>query len=239
MIAQGQPLKKAGDHASLLGIASYSIQKTPQGVDIVLLNESGNSEGSVRLTTFGPGRAAEYVAVDMHTLRLTWNLELGAVTGATERDLQPIVITYDFQGRHWVPTERAGELLKSREGERLIAVLRDADRFQTASSGLAFVPVPHTSYYSPDGSVQQFYDDYEEANTGAAWSPACSGPRVVGSWGAEWRSVACSRARNDANQQCWNGYCIGCCSLADCDAACLVTDFVCYARVEGQSCSAP
>jgi hypothetical protein len=177
------------------------------------------------------------VAVDSRTLRLTWSLDLGVATIATESDLQPVIITFDFQARQWSRPARADELLKTPDCARLLAVLRDADRFQVVSTA-TFVPAPHTSYYFPDGSIQPFYDDSPPATGGTLASPGCSGPQVWGSWAADWRSIACSKARNDANVQCWNQYCVGCCQLDECNAVCLVGDAVCYAGVVGTSCSA-
>jgi hypothetical protein len=147
-------------------------------------------------------------------------------------------MTFDFQARQWSRTTRADELLKSDACARLIAVLRDADRFQLSTSAANFVPAPHTSYYFPDGTVQQYYDDSPPADVGASFSPGCSGPQVWGSWGSDWKSIACSKARNDANLQCWNQYCVGCCELGECNAVCLIGDAVCYAGVQGTSCSA-
>jgi len=230
--------KRAGDDARRHGIVNYSIRTVGDSIEIALLNESGTSEGLVRLTPIGEGRAAEYVAVDAHTLRLGWNLALGVATVATESDLQPVVMTFDFKARKWARSEHADELLNSLACARLIAVLRDADRLQLSASAAAFVPAPHTSYYFPDGTVQPYHDDYQPADVGGAWSPGCSGPQVWGSWAADWKSIACSKARNDANVQCWNQYCVGCCNLDECNAVCLVGDAVCYAGVLGTSCSA-
>jgi hypothetical protein len=68
---------------------------------------------------------------------------------------------------------------------------------------------------------------------------SCSGPMVDGEAFLNIsKSVLCDMARQQANNNCNNGYCFGCCKLLDCDAICFVGDFVCVAaHVAGQSCS--
>jgi hypothetical protein len=52
------------------------------------------------------------------------------------------------------------------------------------------------------------------------------------------RSSACSGAQSCVGSRCWNQYCIGCCSMSDCNCACVPdTDFFCYCVAVGTSCS--
>lgn len=67
----------------------------------------------------------------------------------------------------------------------------------------------------------------------------CVGPTVRGTAvGDVTRSAICAAARADANLQCWNTYCIGCCQMDSCDAFCLLgDDYLCLmAGVTGRSC---
>ncbi len=73
---------------------------------------------------------------------------------------------------------------------------------------------------------------------GGDGTAACNGGSFRG-WGmGSARSFACASATNDANIQCWNRYCIGCCRFAECDAVCALGDYGCSAGRTGWSCSA-
>mgnify|MGYP001791272838 CR=1 FL=1 len=52
------------------------------------------------------------------------------------------------------------------------------------------------------------------------------------------RSAACASAKSDANDKCSSSYCMGCCRFGDCDAFCILDDYVCVqAGVTGTSCT--
>lgn len=52
-------------------------------------------------------------------------------------------------------------------------------------------------------------------------------------------SACCEAARREAGSKCWNDWCVGCCKLWPCDAACAVGDYFCVCGVTGQSCTPP
>ncbi len=66
----------------------------------------------------------------------------------------------------------------------------------------------------------------------------CNGPWVRGSASIYWtRSACCASALQDAHNQCWTQYCIGCCELRSCDAACGFDDYFCATcGVSGRNC---
>ncbi len=67
----------------------------------------------------------------------------------------------------------------------------------------------------------------------------CTGSWERGFGLADSRSWCCYQATNDVNSKCWNQWCIGCCRLLDCDAACLIGDYICFCGRSGQECGGP
>jgi len=69
--------------------------------------------------------------------------------------------------------------------------------------------------------------------------PECLGPTVRGQTLVAWaRSTCCAKATQDANNQCTNQYCWGCCQTYSCDAYCAVGDYLCFpCGVTGRMCS--
>ena len=86
------------------------------------------------------------------------------------------------------------------------------------------------------------YDLYKDTPTdpinGLSGGPGCNGPQVRGeAFGEMAKSIICAEARNDANVKCWNRLCVGCCELRECDAFCVLGDYLCLvAGVTGRSC---
>lgn len=76
--------------------------------------------------------------------------------------------------------------------------------------------------------------------------PLDPGPPCQGSWDRQadqynfLKSFACSAATLDANQQCSNRYCWGCCETSACSCICAIPgDFYCACNVMGKSCVGP
>jgi len=67
----------------------------------------------------------------------------------------------------------------------------------------------------------------------------CTGPWERGFSVADTRSWCCYQATGDVNSKCWNQWCIGCCRLLECDAACLIGDYICFCGRSGQECGGP
>lgn len=77
---------------------------------------------------------------------------------------------------------------------------------------------------------------YVPPPTGGGGGGSCSGYTVRGTSSGSAQSYACDGARSDANLQCWNQWCTGCCAFGDCDSMCAIGDYICYAGVSGQAC---
>lgn len=79
-----------------------------------------------------------------------------------------------------------------------------------------------------------------DTNGGLSGGYKCNGPTVRGESTFEGsRSYICEAAKTDANLQCWNSYCTGCCQFGACDAYCVLDDYLCVvAGITGTSCSA-
>jgi len=67
----------------------------------------------------------------------------------------------------------------------------------------------------------------------------CTGPRSRGDAVHTTKSGCCYEATNDVNLRCWNQWCIGCCQLAECDAACVIGDYFCVCGRSGRECGGP
>lgn len=67
----------------------------------------------------------------------------------------------------------------------------------------------------------------------------CTGPWNRGDAVADTRSWCCYQATNEVNVKCWNQWCIGCCQLLECDAACLIGDYICVCGRSGRECGGP
>jgi len=67
----------------------------------------------------------------------------------------------------------------------------------------------------------------------------CTGPWKRGEAVASTRSWCCYYATNNVNVKCWNRWCIGCCQLLECDAACLIGDYFCVCGRSGRECAGP
>jgi hypothetical protein len=67
----------------------------------------------------------------------------------------------------------------------------------------------------------------------------CTGPWYRGEAVASTRSWCCYYATNNVNVKCWNNWCIGCCQLLECDAACLIGEYFCVCGRSGRACGGP
>ncbi|HUP66526.1 MAG TPA: hypothetical protein VM557_14740 [Thermoanaerobaculia bacterium] len=76
-----------------------------------------------------------------------------------------------------------------------------------------------------------------EGEVEARLSSHCFGPEVRGFATDLSESLACRDAKADANLQCWNSYCTGCCHFYECDSICALGDYFCSGAITGVACS--
>src|SRR5436853_5647662 len=109
------------------------------------------------------------------------------------------------------------------------------DRAKAVAPRMAIDPSGPEYWNGPvDWTVDQWWVTwyYPWAVSGGSIVPkqvGCVGSDVLGNaYAMLSRSEICAAARNDANIQCWNRYCIGCCFLGECDAFCVLEpDYFC------------
>lgn len=85
--------------------------------------------------------------------------------------------------------------------------------------------------------VSGLLQDDTGIDDGGSSGSVCGGSEFRGTGIGDARSFACRNATNDVSIKCWNRYCIGCCRLDTCDAACFIDDYGCLAGRTGWACS--
>lgn len=225
--AQPQTMERRAAEARSKGVDHYHVTEFGQGAAMVdLVASSGDVLGQARVIRLkGDTLAVTFQRPGESALKMRWDSAAGTfdviVDGvkASKR--------FDFKKFEWT-TEGAAYLFdtKGKTIELATAVMTDVrggGMLGKSSEGGPMETNWVNDWVIDDGTL----------------GTSCAGPTVRGTGAGDGRSNACRLATVDANTQCSNVKCIGCCRLLDCDAVCAVGDYVCYAGRSGDSCGTP
>lgn len=253
---------RVGDpEASAAGIRSYDIS-VDSGVMKILARDAHDTTVAEVATSSSMGVREIRVSLSdgSDAATLYWNVNTAKAT-IEELDGSRYEISMDSGGRIVGTDEAKAALSRHYEVLRLAAsVVSDVGRDASAqpSSPTRFRVSPRMAI-EPGGGLgyeqwaigdwwsyypYPFFDDQGGLGGSTSPVPICMGPTVRG-WAfflsdnpMSTRSAACGSAKADANLKCWNSACTGCCSFGDCDAYCILGDYVCVqAGITGTSCS--
>jgi hypothetical protein len=257
-LLRAEPLRfRADAKAQGLGIGEYRVERTGTSLDVEVVDQSQ------------PGRVMAKLAIDLdtaegilmnlekdgHRLRLTWSNEKARL-GLTDLDTgESAARTLQIAKPHRMTQEGDPGLLE-RYDEEISFAMTVLDQTLTrmglgqyghktiqprSGVGAAFhesAPGKRSPLASPNLLPQ---NQYPPPATDSNCGPLCDGPYEESSVTiATARSRCCSIAIQDVHEVCSNGYCLSCCDIIGCDAACIgTTDYGCVCTANGQACSAP
>jgi hypothetical protein len=138
---------------------------------------------------------------------------------------------FDLQQKRWFPDERFLELQAENEptftAMAAIGAVIHETRANPVSQKRPGVPVCAT------GQTETLTKNLGTGVT-CSWTPTARGFATALS-----RSYCCFEAESDANHQCTNTWCYGCCDLLACDAKCGFGDYGCFCGMSGFECVGP
>ncbi len=219
-----------GPDAFALGVTDYECVRQADGAIAVRFGHRNmDQSGEVRIRKTGEGMEAllELVRKGDSEILILWNpddlrvwLEDANGTGG--------FFVFDAGARGWKPaTEGAESILHTnQEDVKIVAAVYGDFQAQPVDQ-----PTRVLTTWRPVNLLGRRADS-------EVYCP-CTGPWSRGDAVHTTRSGCCYAATNDVNVRCWNQWCIGCCQLGDCDAACLIEDYFCVCGRSGRECGGP
>lgn len=221
--------QQAGGEGQKQGIASYSVAELGRLRFVEPLGKDGKSLGQLTLEPLSAGvRTLQY---ERGALRLVvrWNTN----TGQLEVSEQGV-----GRGRSSLKRDPKGQVSGEpvvEDPARVLQRNRKALELMGATlSDLGVSSRAHPPATDCPGAPAPLMRDAP-----SNWSPRCYEYDVRGSGVGDTRSGCCNEASLDANYQCSNGYCWGCCYRDSCDAWCALGDYFCMCGVTGYACGPP
>lgn len=216
------------------GILGYKVDSTPDGTPrIAVLRESSASSPQILVRYLASGIAnVEYVGATTD-LRISWSHGALAFRSGTG---EVGVVRIDPHRRAIIADDHSSAMFQKYKGPLIVvaAAVSDVTRELSLTGGLRSQLEEGGSTMTPEGiGGGPFQPSPDPGPTGGG---TCSGSWVDGSGYNFRRSMACVNAQEDANNQCSNEFCWGCCGLLPCDCQCLSGDFYCECLASGQAC---
>jgi hypothetical protein len=223
---QAPELDRAGPEAKALGIAEYQVTHAHEGdqrtVAVDLIASTGGVLGSVQVDWGLRGENLIELRTDTASVFILWD-PAGGRFELTDR-ISGEAASLRLEDREWVGTDESRALMDAHFGEVKMAAIVLTDYLVNSRQ---LVPPSSLKKASPGLCGIELC------------IPRCSGPIVRGQSVAYTRAWCCDEANQNAQVQCWNEWCIGCCRTLACDAVCSLGDFFCYCAVTGFSCGPP
>ncbi|MGA7613955.1 MAG: hypothetical protein WBX15_02135 [Thermoanaerobaculia bacterium] len=219
LAGQSDNLKKAGSDPASKGVAFYIFHDvTAERVTADLLRPDKSVVATIAVVPeTGHGWLVHYKSKQA-SFELRWAPSEGLVE-VRDHDRKASK-TFDTEGKRWV-TSGDESLLVERDELLKLCFAVVADFEESGVKGVALVRDP---WQQDDGG-------------GSSDGTFCNGSEYRGFGAGTTRSQACYNATADANNQCWNYWCTGCCFFLDCDGYCSLGDYGCFAGRSGRACS--
>jgi len=215
-----------GPKAREQGVASYTVAEKDGDKRVSLRGNGGREIGQITVHELKHSLLLELTQPGRAHLEIEWDFAVGRVS---VRDLNSGESAQAFA----FPEKRAADspedplLLRYRpQVEMAFEALHDV--------GLDKIRLTET-FHKRIRTVRQ-RDDLARLLAKDEMDPSCTGRQVRGSSISGTRSGCCEAATDDANGQCSNGACWGCCSLLSCDASCALGDYGCFCGITGTAC---
>ncbi|MEA2693856.1 MAG: hypothetical protein QOJ16_3243 [Acidobacteriota bacterium] len=218
-----------GPKARERGVESYSVADQDRGKLVSLKGNGGQEVGQLAVHQLKNSLVLELTEPGGAHLSIEWSFTVGRLS-VKDLDSGESAQSFAAPGARAKKAHEDPLLLRYRgQIEMAFETLHDVglDKIQL---GASFHKRVRTGRQS-EGLMRLFSKD-EFADSGIT----CTGRRARGTNIAATRSGCCEGATDDANWQCWNAYCTGCCSLLSCDAVCALGDYACSCGVTGTSC---
>jgi hypothetical protein len=246
--AQEGHWKIAPSKLQTMGVHSFTVGIDGEAMWAHLADANGTDIGQVSTTILGDGSREIVVKLSSAAgLTVRWNGRLGVLT-LIEDDGRIFSMHKDPETQQIVGDQGAQDALDRHDAllklaAETTATLMQQRRFIAKTNSMPGDPCgwEDLSCMGDGGGVDLVLGP--GAGGGGGTRVVCNGAAVRGTAYAVAgdgivRSDLCTKATNDANVQCWNQWCIGCCKLEPCDAFCFLGDYFCtQAGVSGTSCS--
>lgn len=237
-VAQSQNTMTAPAKVRSLGVLSYRFTIDSGTISVALTGMNGTDMGQVTSKVLAPGIREIAVAIQPEErFVLQWN-PLAKQLKLIESDGSSFSIYQDVLTGKIVEDEASSAKFDSHRAAIMIA----AEAVSAAKRKLR-LPVKSLCLVDcgpdPDPGEDLVLDPGSNVGGGGF---SCGAYQVRGTASAITldgivRSDLCAAALNDANYQCSNRYCLGCCRTEPCDAMCFVGDYFCtIAGVTGYAC---
>jgi len=238
---------KADPESRKLGVEGYEVEWTQNHLDIRALDKGGSRFATISADLAGAD-GIQSIAFESaaESLQLSWNTKTAALQ-LTDNHTGEWVSATPSLSTHQTEVDGKRELLDRHAHAialALVAVEQNMlnlgihprslrlQRKGARSSNAGQCPVPGGALSGKSSS---------SASPQVGGAPGCEGPIDSSAVTARTsRSLCCDEATNDVESACWNEWCVGCCRIIGCDAACLGgTDYACICTAKGQECSDP
>lgn len=231
------------------GVQQLAVSPVEDGaIQIELQDSSRLSLGTITARAQEDSRLTfRFVATNGDTFLLTWDTAAAMLT-LTESDGRSYTLSSADNDDAPAVFAVARAAFAARKAQisaiaESFANLRDRGAIRIAPNTLEGGSCPDlcSGTGTPGGGGIFNKDPYDPSNRPGGYS--CNGDWVRGSATAVQgqgivRSDLCAQAEKDANYQCMNRYCTGCCEFRPCDAMCMVGDYFCaVAGISGHACS--
>jgi hypothetical protein len=242
-----EPVRMAGREARARGVDAYSIRNLGGAIEMQLFRQD-RLIGSLWFSIGASDREAVLRTEEVPYLHLRWASTENRFVLRGSDGLTHVLEPDGIRGFTGTEAAIAARDRYSRAGELIGALMTETEIGPAARRSLR----PRTdlveeceiwdascSRGTPGGILQGGGGSGGGTGGGVGeptWS--CSGGYVRGeAFFSASRSEICDAAQLDAQSKCWNRYCVGCCKTWNCDAYCLVGDYLCTnAGVTGQAC---
>ena len=236
---------RPSDTVETMGVSAYALTSTPESDVVQLVDDQGKNFAVVSTSLATNGSRMIHIDRDGSGEHLTlyWNgHDMQFETG--DGNLRTIGINPE-NGELLGEAADIALLEKYKTSLKLAAAVSDDVLSRKPRLTVKPTMAMEPEYWNGpvDWTIDQFWMTwyYPWWNDSGSYRPkvvGCVGPDVRGnSYATMSRSAICAAARDDANTKCSNNLCLGCCQLGECDAYCILDDYVCVvAGVTGRSC---
>ncbi len=229
-----QGKKNPGRYSRREGIRSWRVRKTSTGYTVTFTHRNRRLSGVVAINRPGTRETMTFsLTRDNKRLSMALNRRRGTFAGVDAKGRATSGV-FDERRNRWDIRSSSQRVLNDSERDFRIgfAVYTDLS------------PKPRRTRFKPRGGELVSLDRTHEVDGTLAAEADCpcspGSHRKYGRNVNSGRTLACFGATLDVNQQCTNGWCIGCCRLYggdDCDCACLFQDVGCVCHKAGDPCT--
>jgi hypothetical protein len=206
-----------------LGVRAYNVSRSQDGLLINFRHIVNSKQGTLIIRRAGTGNQISLeLQRNDETLAVSWDREVGEFILL---DGEEQIADFWIKELEWISDDEAAWQI--------------LDRFESDIELMAAIALDFSSEYSASETGDRF-GECKEVSSGSIYSIDCDYSfDVRGHCVGDSRSGACWCAKNDANYQCNNSACWGCCDWLsqDCDCACLVGDYFCSCGITGFPCT--